>query len=374
MYLEELVSLLRTPGAKLEVRKEAFKILGELKMPCCLQVILENLRLLTPAERREFASLISVFDQAVFEERVTGLLSSADAAIKAALISALPSTGIKKFIGDIKKSAKDPDPDVRTAGIWALAGYGEVKTLSQMTAMLRDPVERVRRETAEVIATYGTPAALIELKKIITDKNEVHPVKTAAVYGLGHSPRDDSITILVDILKDNDLREKTVEALALKKRKNELRQLIELFKDASPQLREYISEVFKTMGESIEPAVKELLHDDISSLKDILSDILHKTGFIEATVRKLRHRNPLIRKDAAAVLAMIDTKEAFKGIVLAARDPDQDVRVEVLKALEKLNTPDGTAILNELKDDPDRRVRKYTLWAMERFEAKNLNA
>lgn len=374
MYLEELVSLLRNSDIALSVRKETFKIMGELKMPCCLQVILENLSLLSPAERKEFAPLMASFDQSVFEERVSGLLSSTDAKIKAALISSLPPTGVKNFIGSIKESAKDPDPDVRTAGIWALADYGEVKILSQLTSLLRDPVERVRRETAEVIASYGSPAALAELKKIITDKNEVQPVKTAAVYGLGHSPREESITILVDVLHDDELRDDAVKALSFKNGKNELKQLTELFKDASPQLREYIANVFKTMGESIEPAVIELLDEDISSLTEILSEILHKTGFIEATVRHLRHRSPLVRKNAAAVLARINTKEAFKGVVLAARDPDQDVRVEVLKALEKLNTPDGTAILNELKEDPDRRVRKYTLWAMERIEAKNLNA
>jgi HEAT repeat protein len=373
MYIEEIVTMLRgTSDVDLSVKKEAFKILGELKLQCCLQIILENLSLLSPAERKEFAPLMSSYDPVVFEERVTGLLRTDDAKIKAALISALPPTGIKKFIGSIRDSAKDSDPDVRTAGIWALAGYGEVKILSQMTSILRDPVERVRRETAEVIATYGTPAALEELRKIITDKNEVEPVKVAAVYGLGHSPREESIAILVDRLNDEQLRENVIKALAFKKDVKELRQLIELFKDASPQLREYISEVFKTMGESIEPAVTALLNEDITSLRTILSEILHKTGFIDATVRKLRHRKPIVRKDAASILAMINTKEAFKGIILAARDPDQDVRVEVLKALDKLNTPEGTPILKELKEDPDRRVRKYTLWAMERIEAKNM--
>ncbi|MBI9107705.1 MAG: HEAT repeat domain-containing protein [Spirochaetales bacterium] len=374
MYIEELVSLLRNAGSTSHsVRKEAFKILGELKMACCLQIILENLNLLSPAERKDFASLMSVFDQEAFEDRVSGLLNSVDSTVKAALISALPSTGIKRFITEIKDSSKDPDPDVRAAGIWALAGYGEIKLLSQMTSMLRDPVERVRRETAEVIASYGTPAALLELEKIIEDENEVMPVKAAAIYGLGHSPRVESIAILVDILQNDELRQEAVQALSLKKSLNELKALIELFKDSPPQLREYIAEVFKMMGKSIEPAVITLLSEDISSLREIIAEILHKTGFIETTVRKLRHRNSLVRKNAATVLSMIQTREAFKGIVLAARDPDQDVRVEVLKAIEKLNSPDGVPILNELKEDPDRRVRKFTLWAMERIDAKNLN-
>ena len=374
LYLEELISILHSSPSEIsdEVRKNAFMILGELKMPCCLQVILENLKLLNPEEQKKFAVLLTSFDQSAFEERAAGLLKSSDSTIKAAIMAALPATGIKRFLTEIKEAAKDPDPDVRIAGIRALADYGDIKSLSSMTPMLRDPVERVRRDCAEVISSYGTPAALNELKNIITDENEVYPVKSAAVYGLGMSKRDESIPILVDILNDKDLQAEATAALSVKTRKGDLRIMTELFKDAAPHLREYIAEAFKAMGESVEPAVTEILQEDISSLRELLSEILLKTGFIEATVRKLRHRRPDVRKKAAALLSLIQTKEAFKGIVLASRDPDSDVRVEVLKALEKLNTADGEQILKELKEDPDRRVRKYTLWAMERLEAKNL--
>ena len=58
MYIEELINLLRSGPEEVSasVKKEAFKILGELKMPCCLQVILENLKLLSHAETEGFCS------------------------------------------------------------------------------------------------------------------------------------------------------------------------------------------------------------------------------------------------------------------------------------------------------------------------------
>jgi hypothetical protein len=46
--------------------------------------------------------------------------------------------------------------------------------------------------------------------------------------------------------------------------------------------------------------------------------------------------------------------------------------VQVTKALERLNTDDGKKILESLQDDPDKRIRKYTLWAIERNKAKAL--
>jgi hypothetical protein len=57
---------------------------------------------------------------------------------------------------------------------------------------------------------------------------------------------------------------------------------------------------------------------------------------------------------------------------MAARDPDADVRVAVTRALERLATKEGKEILKALENDPERRIRNYTHWAMERLRAKAL--
>jgi len=54
---------------------------------------------------------------------------------------------------------------------------------------------------------------------------------------------------------------------------------------------------------------------------------------------------------------------------MAAKDPDQEVRVCVVKALEKLKGSQSQDILEKLKEDPDSRVRKYTYWALERLDS-----
>ena len=71
-------------------------------------------------------------------------------------------------------------------------------------------------------------------------------------------------------------------------------------------------------------------------------------------------------------MARVGSRSAFRGIVLAARDPDEQVRVQVIKALEKLATAEGKELLEDLQNDPDRKVRTYTAWAMERLEAKSI--
>ena len=101
-------------------------------------------------------------------------------------------------------------------------------------------------------------------------------------------------------------------------------------------------------------------------------EILEKTGYIEAEIRKLANRDINVRKEAAYFLSLVGSVSAFRGIVLASRDPSREVRVEVVKALEKLETKDGKKILDALENDPDKKVRTYTAWAMERLRAKAL--
>ena len=126
------------------------------------------------------------------------------------------------------------------------------------------------------------------------------------------------------------------------------------------------------MKEAGENSMVELLKEDIPSLRPFIVEILDTTGHVEERIRKLSHRDPMIRRDTAEFLSLVATKPAFRGMVLAARDPDEEVRVRVIKALEKLETEEGNEILQALENDPERKVRKYTLWALERIKAKTL--
>jgi len=160
--------------------------------------------------------------------------------------------------------------------------------------------------------------------------------------------------------------------LSGKTEKKQLARLAEIFKDAVPVLKGGITRAAKGMGEKGEGAMVDLLGQDIASLKPYLAEILESTGYVEAVIRKLSHRDPAVRSEAAGILSIVETPSAFRGIVLAARDPEKDVRVKVIRALEKLETEEGKAILSDLENDPDKKVRKYTHWALERLRAKAL--
>lgn len=355
------------------VRIDALRILGELNLPYALQDILEHLPILPLAEAREFAAVLQQFQETELDRKVGQLLDSVDGNIRSAVITALPATGKKTFLAKIKAALGDADPDVRVSATWALVDYEETRALGQAADMLRDPVARVRASVARALGQAGGAAAIEALKRSVNDENEVESVQRAAIEGLGASTVPEAVDILVEKLPaDDELTPDVLGALASKTDGRSLMRLVEQFKDGEPALRDRITEAFRIMGEYGEDAIRDLLDEDIASLRPFLADILEATGYIESRIRMLSHRDPRLRRSAASFLAKVGSPAAFRGIVLAARDPDGDVRVQVTKALERLATTEGKDILAALEQDPDRRIRKYTHWALERLKAKEL--
>jgi HEAT repeat protein len=375
-FIGELITILKAERSEFPhlVRMDALKLLAQLKKPYCMQQVLENLAILPIDEARVFTTILAEFSGSLFNQRVGRILEGDDAHVRASLIAALPATGIKEFVAPIRAALKDADPEVRIAAVWALYDYQEQRALNSTVDMLRDPVERVRVEVARALGSFGSESTLERLKELLFDENEVETVKKAALRGLGFSESRESVDVLVEKLRDmtGELEEEVLDALAAKHDTRGLTRMVEVFKDAEPKIREVMSEAFKRMRIRGEKTLVELLQEDIPSLLPLVYDILEDTGWVESIIRRMAKRDPKQRREAATLLAKIGTRAAFRGIVLAARDPDEDVRVEVTKALEYLNSPEGGEILHDLENDPDKRVRKYTLWALERLKAKNL--
>ncbi|MDR2575879.1 MAG: HEAT repeat domain-containing protein [Treponema sp.] len=372
IVLPEIFRILNSGREKFPhiVRISALKILGLLRLPFCFQRVLESLPTLMPEETEEFARLIADYPKDIFENKVRALLSSPDAQIRASIISILPVVKNNSFMKELRASLKDVDPDVRVAAIKALLGFGEIKLLNQETSMLHDPVERVRLATAEVIARHGNTAAIEILKNVTGDPNETDVVKIGVIDGLGQAVNAEGIELLVSVLdKQEEFQEHAINALAKRTSKHDLSQIIEIFKNAEPKLREKLVQVFKMQGKEAEPSVLEILKEEVRSLKPYLVKILEETGYVEETKRRLSSRDAGVRREAATMLSLMDTLTAFRGLVMAAKDPDHEVRICVVRALEKLKGSQSYDFLEKLKQDPDSRVRKYTNWALERLDS-----
>jgi HEAT repeat protein len=369
--LELILDILRSEREKYPhpVRVEAVRLLGELQLPYCLQTVLESLPTLPPQEARDFARVLAAYPAALLRERVQALLASPDAHIRAALIAALP------FLGDpqrfVARALADADPDVRIAAVWALVERRDAQGLDHAVELLRDPVERVRHEVGRALGAFGSEAALEALRRVLADDSEPPAVKQACIAGLGASTLPQAVDLLVGHLeKSKGLHDSLVEALASGADRRKIARLLERLGEAASSVREGICEAFVRMRESGEQAVAELVRADVPGLRDCLHAVLEQTGYVEERIRHLAHRDPAVRREAAEFLSLVGTPAAFRGIVLAARDPDQEVRVRVVRALERLRTPGGQEILQSLENDPDSRVRRRTHRALQRLRSE----
>lgn len=354
------------------LRRDALILAGELKLSWALQRILESLPTLDAEEISSLAPLVVGADAKAFKSKARFILDGVDAPSRAAIIAALPSTGDKSFMADIKAGLVDADPEVRSASVRALASFQEDKALtSGGMDLLRDPVERVRVAAASALAEAGGTAVVKRLSDVLGDDNEVDAVKSSVIRGLGRASNQASLDLLVDELGVRDQRATEIgEALSLRNSTKDLNRILERFKDATGELKTRIAASIRAMGRKGEEALLELLREDIVSLKPFIVEALESLGYVEARIRELKHRDPVVRRSAAEILALVGSRAAYRGIVLAARDPDTAVRIAVAHALERLAGPEGQEMLSSLENDPDAKVRKYVLWAIERVKAK----
>jgi HEAT repeat protein len=320
------------------------------------------------------APIIVGTDAKAFKGKARYILDGVDAPSRAAIIAALPSTGDRSFMADVKAALHDADPDVRASAVRALAAFQEDKALATGGLdLLRDPVERVRVAAAAALAETGGGAVTVKLAELLADPNEVDEVKSSLVRGLGMASSQASLDLLIDELGTrDDWTAALASALSRRSARKDLAHILERFKDATGELKPRIAESVRGMGRPGEDALVELLGEDIVSLKPFIVEALESLGYVEARIRELKHRDPAVRRQSAAALSLVGSRAAYRGIVLAARDPDPEVRVSVARALERLAGPQGEALLSDLTNDPDSKVRKYVLWAMERVKAKAL--
>jgi HEAT repeat protein len=348
-------------------------LLAKLKKDYCLSFIFENLSVLPVEFVSDFALILKKFPQNLLKARIKYYLGQIDGEIRSHIIALLPNTGIRDFHQEIRSSLNDADPLVRIAATFALVDINDTRALHTAFSLLRDPVEEVRYQVAVALGRTGKKDIIKKMKDMFFDKNEVTSVKLAIVRGVSESGTPEATGHLVDFLqKQKELSMEILSELKNHTGDKNISVLIEKMKDGSEDIKQNISTVFASMGRTAWPALLHLLESELSSLTAYAGSILDSTGGTEEEIKKLKNRNPDVRREAAKALSNIGTVKAFRGLIIASRDPDREVRINVVKALEKLETEEGKEILRALEEDPDTKIRKYTHWALERLKAKAL--
>jgi HEAT repeat protein len=238
---------------------------------------------------------------------------------------------------NLKLSSKSAE--VRAKAIENLDGPDDKRTLELLMAALEDESEQVRT------------AAMQAFKRI--QPSNAGPALISAAF---HSPNPGS-------------RQAAVAALGHLGDPRTARELTGLLKDADPFLRNAAAVSLKKLG--WRPSDKEE-----QALFDVALGNTRAATFVgEAALRplltELKHDTSFQRRAAAEALANVSDPRRIQPLLIAAQDPDANVRVSAIHALGRERSNEVTAALLKPLRDSDSCVRLAAAQELAKREDKS---
>jgi len=208
---------------------------------------------------------------------------------------------------------QDPDARVRANVVETLALTKDASVLEKIRPLLRDASTRARINAMVTIADAEGVSAVAEWMPVFQQlaHGDRH-ARSAAAYALGKLPFEGSVDLLVELLKDPEMRTEAAQALGHVGSARAVPQLVEAL--AGPP---------------------ELRHDTRRAIAAILERSDWKATE-ELMQTALRSDRPEIRSELADVLGRLKDLRVLNALIPLLKDPEWRVRWKVLKSFERL--------------------------------------
>ncbi len=372
--IRDMFQIVRDLSLHPAIRKRALAVLCHHNEKSTILFILENLPVFTKEEINTLGEGASKWSKEEFLTLSDYFLKHPDTSVKNSLITLHSHAGITDFVPQMEEILSDSDPLSRITAVESLARLNQLASLSKIVPLLHDPEEDVRAATAAALINWKREETFLELKEILFDKNETTEVAATIISAWGVSQEITAISMLVPLIElKPSLEELIHHSLLNKGNPEEIEEILKYFKTGTPALRQSLTRFFTKAGEAFEkPLMGILENQDEIALHQSVSEILDETGYVDLCINMLRNRKKDIRKKAAQDLILINTRKAWGGLVLAVKDINREIRILAIRAMEKLKNSDSQKILQDLLEDPDKKVKKFTQWALEKIEAGKL--
>jgi HEAT repeat protein len=391
-----------------DVRKFIVDILGEIRDSRAVPALIDRLADADENIRVAAAeSLGKVRDRRAVDPLLACLARYDQGWLDYAAAEALGEIGDERALGPL--IAALGRSSLREPVLEALGKIGNVKTLGPLITGLSDPLRIVREvsvvalvkifrkgaetERAEILATVrssvGDRAVEYLEELIITTGAEL---QKSAIAVLGWAGRSGSIPKLLALLKEEDLEDPVVHALAdIDGRK--AAQLVPYLADENILVRRTVARVLGRAGstEAAAPLLRllddenghvrsaaavalgrlrsreaagpllRLLEDEYESVQEAairaLADIGDET-VLDGLVKNFSTRETPLRKNIALLLGRFATEKAADALAFALKDEEPDVRTAVVQALGALPAAKALRplLLAITDDDPEVRM------------------
>jgi HEAT repeat protein len=380
------------------VRRATARALGMLGDPAAADPLLP---LLTDDQRRvvqEATVALGRLKATAACDRILALLDDEDSYLRAAAAEALGNIGERRAAAALGTLlAGDRDPEVREAAARALGRLGDRSALPVLRRALEDKSHPVAARAAKSLHDLKDPQGLKALLDMFASKPEKprrHPV-SSALAEMG--PR--AVPIILEGLadpKNRRLRENAAvaagcvgqlclegvlrllgdsrpetrraacRALFYCPHKRAIRPLAAMLRNPRSGAGRQAAEALAAIGR---PAVPELI---AAAQAGTMPAMLHAVGamarvrdvrLVPVLTRLCRHAKPNVRKAAVGALAGQPHPDALPAAVARLKDPEPEVRLEVLKLLKRRSWAAGytsqvTALLGDSSPDIRHQAAK----------------
>jgi HEAT repeat protein len=236
---------LRNARSRLKwTRAHALRVLGELRVPASVPVVLEALEDRDADVRNVAARALGRMKLQATDEALVELLGRHDQSVSARIAAMCIELGSRtapllvrtlgegspkarfwaaRILGEIREqpaapalgtALQDPEPDVRSAAARALGTIADPSTATLLEPALRDPIWYVRAHAAEALGRIGTPAMAGPLAEALSDRSWwVRKNAMDALVRLGEAGRPSLVRALNS--DDRFARDCAIEALTV---------------------------------------------------------------------------------------------------------------------------------------------------------------
>ncbi|MBI5199732.1 MAG: HEAT repeat domain-containing protein [Nitrospirae bacterium] len=294
---------------------------------------------------------------------------------------------------------------LREAALKGLGALGDKRALAQVIKFLKDPSRSIREISLQVIIDIskknpndkGTITIIKEnIDREISDyllqslKREKAQIKLASVRLLGWVGAERAVEPLVNLLQEDELQEKVMEALLILGRGGAIHALIPFLDNPDNIIRRCISYLLGEIGDStaVEALIKSLSDEDghvrgnsmialgkikdrraIIPLMDFLNDeynnvqesavtALVEIGTeVEQLLPMLSSKESDFRKNIALLLGRLKAKKAVSSLGFVIKDESPEVREAVVKALGMIGGEEAGRFLISALTDEEPRVK-----------------
>jgi HEAT repeat protein len=310
-----------------------------------LRALLRNLQGDSPALRLAAINALSKLKDPANVDRLSQILRSERPERVVAAVQILENLGTVQAAEALADLLAHADPHVRATAAVALGRLAPMKYFDRLLPLLKDTDMRVRANAVEALAATGNPRMLNRLRPLLKDPSLRVRVNTYLALAVlrGGVPEEDWLPMLRGLAQGDSLSRATAAyALAQLPLPESLDLLLNLLRDPELKLRCQAAKALGRLGlpQAMSPLVEALAgpHDLRRAARRSLAPIAERCG--SACVRALTQQalnsgQPIIRSELADVLGRLHDPQVTATLITLLKDPHWRVRWKVLKSFER---------------------------------------